>query len=172
VVDAVRFSGTIPAATSIVTPKACEALLNPFPKDAGFYDMINGLLVACDFPAQDEPIKRLVTLNWFYLQMGKITPFNIHRDLRQFVNEKFKAHGKKLATDRETEKAVNTEKVFTGWKVANVLRSHQFRARSQAIKTPTRALVGGGWTASVVYSLPDTGSFHQDVVVTGFDPSF
>jgi hypothetical protein len=35
-----------------------------------------------------------------------------------------------------------------------------------------RALVGGGFAASVVYSLPDTGSFHQDVVFTGFNPGF
>jgi hypothetical protein len=35
-----------------------------------------------------------------------------------------------------------------------------------------RAFVGGGFAASVVYSLPDTGSFHQDVVFTGFDPGF
>jgi hypothetical protein len=35
-----------------------------------------------------------------------------------------------------------------------------------------RALVGGGFAASVVYSLPDTGSFHQDVVFVGFDPGF
>ncbi len=35
-----------------------------------------------------------------------------------------------------------------------------------------RALVGGGFSASVVYSLPDTASFHQDVVFTGFDPGF
>ena len=34
------------------------------------------------------------------------------------------------------------------------------------------AFVGGGFAASVVYSLPDTGSFHQDVVFTGFDPGF
>jgi len=34
------------------------------------------------------------------------------------------------------------------------------------------AFVGGGFAASVVYSLPDTGSFHQDVVFTGFDPAF
>jgi hypothetical protein len=35
-----------------------------------------------------------------------------------------------------------------------------------------RALVGGGFAASVVYSLPDTGSFHQDVTFVGFDPGF
>jgi hypothetical protein len=35
-----------------------------------------------------------------------------------------------------------------------------------------QAFVGGGISASVVYSLPDTGSFHQDVVFTGFDPGF
>jgi hypothetical protein len=35
-----------------------------------------------------------------------------------------------------------------------------------------RALVGGGFAASVVYSLPDTASFHQDVVFVGFDPGF
>jgi hypothetical protein len=35
-----------------------------------------------------------------------------------------------------------------------------------------KAFVGGGFAASVVYSLPDTGSFHQDVVFTGFDPGF
>jgi hypothetical protein len=35
-----------------------------------------------------------------------------------------------------------------------------------------RAFVGGGFAASVVYSLPDTGSFHQDVVFVGFDHGF
>jgi hypothetical protein len=35
-----------------------------------------------------------------------------------------------------------------------------------------RAFVGGGFAASVVYSLPDTGSFHQDVVFVGFDKDF
>ena len=35
-----------------------------------------------------------------------------------------------------------------------------------------RAFVGGGFAASVVYSLPDTGSFHQDVVFVGFDQGF
>jgi hypothetical protein len=35
-----------------------------------------------------------------------------------------------------------------------------------------RAFVGGGFAASVVYSLPDTGSFHQDVVFVGFDKGF
>ena len=35
-----------------------------------------------------------------------------------------------------------------------------------------RALVGGGFAASVVYSLPDRGSFHQDVVFVGFNPTF
>lgn len=35
-----------------------------------------------------------------------------------------------------------------------------------------RALVGGGIAASVVYSLPDTASFHQDVVFVGFDSGF
>jgi hypothetical protein len=35
-----------------------------------------------------------------------------------------------------------------------------------------RAFVGGGFAAGVVYSLPDTGSFHQDVVFVGFDPGF
>jgi hypothetical protein len=34
------------------------------------------------------------------------------------------------------------------------------------------AFVGGGLAASVVYSFPDVGSFHQDVVFTGFDPNF
>jgi hypothetical protein len=34
------------------------------------------------------------------------------------------------------------------------------------------AFVGGGFAASVVYSLPDTGSFSQDVVFTGFNPDF
>jgi hypothetical protein len=36
----------------------------------------------------------------------------------------------------------------------------------------TNAFVGGGFSAAVVYSLPDTGSFHQDVVFTGFNPGF
>jgi hypothetical protein len=36
----------------------------------------------------------------------------------------------------------------------------------------SNAFVGGGFAASVVYSLPDTGSFHQDVVFTGFAPNF
>jgi hypothetical protein len=36
----------------------------------------------------------------------------------------------------------------------------------------SRALMGGGFAASVVYSLPDTASFHQDVVFVGFDPGF
>jgi hypothetical protein len=36
----------------------------------------------------------------------------------------------------------------------------------------TNAFVGGGFSASVMYSLPDTGSFHQDVVFTGFNPGF
>jgi hypothetical protein len=35
-----------------------------------------------------------------------------------------------------------------------------------------QAFAGGVFDASVVYSLPDTGSFHQDVVFTGFDPNF
>jgi hypothetical protein len=36
-----------------------------------------------------------------------------------------------------------------------------------------QAFVGGGLlTASIVYSLPDTGSFHQDIEFTGFDPGF
>ncbi len=35
-----------------------------------------------------------------------------------------------------------------------------------------RALVGGGFQASVVYSRPDVGSFLQDVVFTGFNPNF
>jgi hypothetical protein len=35
-----------------------------------------------------------------------------------------------------------------------------------------RAFVGGGFAASVVYSLPDVGSFHQDVVFVGFDKGF
>jgi hypothetical protein len=34
------------------------------------------------------------------------------------------------------------------------------------------AFVGGGFAASVVYSLPDTGSFCQDVVFTRFNPQF
>src|SRR5579862_1778158 len=34
------------------------------------------------------------------------------------------------------------------------------------------AIIGSTLSASVVYSLPDTGSFHQDVVFTGFDPGF
>jgi hypothetical protein len=34
------------------------------------------------------------------------------------------------------------------------------------------ALVGGGFAASVVYSVPDTASFHQDVVFVGFNPTF
>jgi hypothetical protein len=36
----------------------------------------------------------------------------------------------------------------------------------------SHAFLGGGFDASVVYSLPDTGSFHQDVIFTGFDPNF
>src|SRR5580658_5031070 len=36
----------------------------------------------------------------------------------------------------------------------------------------TNAFAGGVFNASVVYSLPDTGSFHQDVVFTGFTASF
>ncbi len=35
-----------------------------------------------------------------------------------------------------------------------------------------KAFVGGGFAASVIYSLPDTASFHQDFVFTGFDPDF
>jgi hypothetical protein len=35
-----------------------------------------------------------------------------------------------------------------------------------------RALVGNGFAASIVYSRPDVGSFHQDVVFTGFNPNF
>ena len=35
-----------------------------------------------------------------------------------------------------------------------------------------RALVGGGFAASVVYSLPDTASFHQDIVFVAFDHGF
>jgi hypothetical protein len=35
-----------------------------------------------------------------------------------------------------------------------------------------KAFVGGGFAASVVYSLPDTGSFHQDVIFVGFDQGF
>jgi hypothetical protein len=124
----------VPAATAVVTPEAYKTLLNPFPKDTGFCDMMSGMLIACDFPTKDDAARRLVTLNWFYLQMGQITPFNVHRDLRRFIKDKFMAHGKKLASDRETEKAVNTEKIFTEWKVANVLRSHQIRVRSQAAK--------------------------------------
>jgi len=36
----------------------------------------------------------------------------------------------------------------------------------------SRAFIGGGFEASVVYSMPDRGSFHQDVVFTGFDKNF
>ncbi len=36
----------------------------------------------------------------------------------------------------------------------------------------TNALVGSGMAASVVYSLPDTGSFHQDVIFTSFATNF
>jgi hypothetical protein len=36
----------------------------------------------------------------------------------------------------------------------------------------SHAFVGGGFDASVVYSLPDVGSFHQDVIFTGFDRNF
>jgi hypothetical protein len=35
-----------------------------------------------------------------------------------------------------------------------------------------KAFVGGGFAASVVYALPDTGSFHQDVIFTGFNQPF
>lgn len=35
-----------------------------------------------------------------------------------------------------------------------------------------KAFVGGGFVVSVVYSLPDTGSFHQDVIFVAFDPGF
>ena len=36
----------------------------------------------------------------------------------------------------------------------------------------TNAFVGGGLSASVVYSMPDPGSFHQDVIFTAFNPNF
>ena len=36
----------------------------------------------------------------------------------------------------------------------------------------TNAFVGGGLAASVVYSMPDPGSFHQDVIFTAFNPNF
>ncbi len=36
----------------------------------------------------------------------------------------------------------------------------------------SHAFVGGGVDAGIFYSLPDTGSFHQDVIFTAFDPKF
>jgi hypothetical protein len=55
--------------------------------------------------------------------------------------------------------------------VAGVTNSTGVLIDPQHVVYPN-AFVGGGFAASVVYSLPDTGSFHQDVVFTGFNPNF
>jgi hypothetical protein len=47
-------------------------------------------------------------------------------DLNRFITEKFTAHEKKLSGDKEKMKAVNTEKLFSDWKIAN----HQDYQRS------------------------------------------
>ena len=51
--------------------------------------------------------------------MGRIEQFTIPLDLNRFITEKFTAHGKKLSGEKEKLKAINTEKLFTDWKVAN-----------------------------------------------------
>jgi hypothetical protein len=55
--------------------------------------------------------------------------------------------------------------------VATLTNTAGILADPQHVVYP-RAFVGGGFTADVVYSLPDSGSFHQDVVFTGFDKTF
>jgi hypothetical protein len=55
--------------------------------------------------------------------------------------------------------------------VASITNTTGVLADSQDV-VYSHAFVGGGIDAAVVYSLPDTGSFHQDVVFTGLDPNF
>ena len=131
IVEAHQLGSRVQIAGTIVSAEANALILNTFPNPTGFHEMFTGLIVECDVPTPTDTPERLKTLCWFYLQMGHIEPFNVHRDLNCFVTEKFAAHGKRLSGHREKNKASNTEKMFTEWKIANVLRGSEIHARSK-----------------------------------------
>jgi hypothetical protein len=131
IVEAHRLSLRAKAAVTIVSNEAYALILRAIPAGTGFYDMFAGLIVECDVSTGAGTSESFKTLCWFYLQMGMIEPFNVHRDLRRFVEEKFSAHGKRLSGEQERHKAAATEKIFTEWKIGEVLRAAEMSSRAR-----------------------------------------
>jgi hypothetical protein len=135
IVDAHRLGEKVQGAATVVSDQASAFIFETFSPPAGFHQMFSHLIIESDVPTGTKQVskslwsnnsEKLKTLCWFYLQMGHIEQFTIPLDLNRFITEKFTAHGKKLSGDKEKMKAVNTEKLFSDWKIAN----HQDYQRS------------------------------------------
>ena len=121
IVEAHRLGQRVQVAGTIISEQANTFIFNAFPNPTGFHHMFKNLIIECDVSTGTNTSEKLKTLCWFYLQMGLIERFNIHMNLNHFITEKFSAHGKKLLSDKERNKVVNTEKLFTEWKITNFL---------------------------------------------------
>ena len=135
VVEAFELSKRCQLAATILSDKTYKLFAEIFPKDTPFHSMFFDSIVECDVPTEITQLpnsslwsnssKRMKTLCWFFLEMGKIERFIIPPDLNTYVREKFSAHGKKLSGDREIMKAFNTSKLFQDWKATSNGRLRQ-----------------------------------------------
>jgi len=129
VVQAHRLSGKCQVAATVVSNEAHGLLFKIFSEPKGYHFMYATSIVESDIPTDIKQLpkttlwgntfERMNTLCWFFLEMGRITRFEIPTDLNAYVRGRFTDHGKKLSCDRETMKAFNTAKLFQDWKAAS-----------------------------------------------------
>jgi hypothetical protein len=127
-VEAHALGQRIQVAATIISEKANTFISRFFPPSAPFASMFSNLIIECVVPTGTKMLsehicgnvtEKVQTLCWFYMDIGLIEPFGISENFNSYITNKFTAHGKRLATEREVAKIVNTERLFSDWKTAN-----------------------------------------------------
>ena len=112
IIDAHRLGEKIQVAGAVVSDQA-EAFIK------GSSAMLPNLIIECNVSMGTNTSKKVKTLCWFYLQLGRSEPFKIPADLNGFITEKFTANGKKLSEEKDRNKVNHTAKLFRDWQDAN-----------------------------------------------------
>jgi hypothetical protein len=143
IVDAHNFGKKFQAAATFISEQANALIFSAFPEKKGFYSWFSNSIIECEVSTGTKPVSNLLwssesekvkTLCWFNLEIGSIKRFGIPTDFNRFIMEKFTAHGKKLAGEKEKMKVVNTEKLFKDWNAVSQPGYHQilFHKRQQS----------------------------------------
>lgn len=122
--DAHKLSAQCQLAATVVSDETYALMSKRFVEGRVFDSMFKDAIIEHDPTGINQlssslvgnTSKKMKTLCWFFLEMGRMEPFVVPADLDTFVQTKFMAHGTQLSGEKEQMKAFNTITLFKAWK--------------------------------------------------------